>query len=472
MLKSNKDIYDVIIIGAGMSGLVCGCYLAKAGMKVLICEQHYKPGGYCTSFKRQGFTFDAAAHSFGGYRKDGIVRKVFTELGIDKRLRIKRYNPSDIIITPDHKISFWSDLDKTIRDFQKDFPDESDGITNFFYFLINPDPTYSIRIRNWTFKHLLDQYFADEKLKAILSFPLFGNGGLPPSLMSAFTGTQIFAEFLLDGGYYPEGGMQALPDALAARFTEFGGELRLSCLVKRIRVKDNKITGVNLEGDRYIPSKYVISNCDTRQTFIKLLRGKIVDGKFLSKINNMTPSFSMFILYLGVDKSINKLPKAGINIWLLPHYNLDDIYLSARKGDVEYIVMIRVLPDDKSILAFANTSFKNKNYWNANKEEHIESFISKLEKYAIPELSKHVIYKDAATPYTLHRYTLNYKGAAYGWASIPSQFGDPDLKKPSFIQNLYFSSQWTTLGPGIAGVTYTGYTTAKLIIRRNAKEKS
>ncbi len=27
-----------------LKGLVCGCYLAKAGMKVLICEQHYKPG--------------------------------------------------------------------------------------------------------------------------------------------------------------------------------------------------------------------------------------------------------------------------------------------------------------------------------------------------------------------------------------------------------------------------------------------
>src|SRR5512135_1611837 len=96
MQKSSDTMYDAIIIGAGISGLVCGCYLAKAGMKVLIAEQHFKPGGYCTSFKRKGYTFDAAAHSFGGYRKDGIVRKVFSELGIDKRIKIKRYDPSDI----------------------------------------------------------------------------------------------------------------------------------------------------------------------------------------------------------------------------------------------------------------------------------------------------------------------------------------------------------------------------------------
>ena len=58
-------------------------YLAKAGMKVLLIEQHDKPGGYCTSFKRRGFTFDAAAHSFGSYREGGNFRKIIHELGVD-----------------------------------------------------------------------------------------------------------------------------------------------------------------------------------------------------------------------------------------------------------------------------------------------------------------------------------------------------------------------------------------------------
>jgi len=45
-----KDKYDAVIIGAGISGLVCGCYLAKAGMNVLIVERNAQPGGYCISF--------------------------------------------------------------------------------------------------------------------------------------------------------------------------------------------------------------------------------------------------------------------------------------------------------------------------------------------------------------------------------------------------------------------------------------
>ena len=83
MSRANQPAYDAIIIGSGISGLVCGNYLAKAGMKVLIAEQHHKPGGYCTSFMRRGFIFDAAAHSFGGYRENGILWKdgnqTFTE---------------------------------------------------------------------------------------------------------------------------------------------------------------------------------------------------------------------------------------------------------------------------------------------------------------------------------------------------------------------------------------------------------
>ena len=46
MTKEPKsDRYDVVIIGAGIGGLICGCYLAKANLKILILEQHYKPGG-------------------------------------------------------------------------------------------------------------------------------------------------------------------------------------------------------------------------------------------------------------------------------------------------------------------------------------------------------------------------------------------------------------------------------------------
>ncbi|PYI43723.1 MAG: hypothetical protein DMF12_02615, partial [Verrucomicrobia bacterium] len=38
-------IYDAIVIGAGHNGLTCACYLAKAGLKVLVLKQYHTVGG-------------------------------------------------------------------------------------------------------------------------------------------------------------------------------------------------------------------------------------------------------------------------------------------------------------------------------------------------------------------------------------------------------------------------------------------
>ena len=82
----NQFEYDVIIIGAGISGLVCGCYLAKSGLKILIIEKNPKVGGYCVSFVKNGYYFDACAHSLGSCRKNGNLDKMISELGLSSRL--------------------------------------------------------------------------------------------------------------------------------------------------------------------------------------------------------------------------------------------------------------------------------------------------------------------------------------------------------------------------------------------------
>ncbi len=465
----HRNEYDAIIIGAGISGLVCGCYLAKAGMEVLIIEQHYKPGGYCTSFTRNGFTFDAAAHSFGGYRDGGNMHRILKELDLCARLKIKKYDPSDIIISPDYEISFWADADLTIQELQRAFPLESKGIRDFIYFLLHHRPGDFAALRKKTFKNLIDQYFKNEKLKSILSFPILGNGDLPPSSISAFVGAKIFTEFLLDGGYYPEGGMQVIPNLLAERFKECGGKLLLSSRVDRIETNRNIVTGVFINKNIFIPSKYVISNCDARQGFLRLLGQNMLSKEFLTKLNNMEPSLSVFVVYLGLDTYFKTLPNPGSNIWFLPNYDLEDLHLKAKKVRAntfpEYC-MVRVSPNRKTILAFVNAPFKDKGFWGRYKNFFLDKYIKWIEDNAIPNLSNHIIFKEAATPYTMYRYTLNYKGAAYGWAGMPTQFADPDFKKPSFIKGLYLTGHWTTYAQGIPGVAYLGYDTAMNVLSK------
>jgi phytoene dehydrogenase-like protein len=470
MMTKTGNTYDVVIIGAGIGGLVCGCYLAKAGMKVLVVEQHYKPGGYCTSFKRKGFLFDAAAHSFGSFRKNGNMYNVLKDLDLVKRINIKRYTPSDIIMAPDYTIAFRSDLDKTVRGFQDAFPDEAEMLKDFFSYQVSARPIDFVTLRKKTFKDLLDQYFHDDKLKAMLSVPIFGNGALPPSLISAFTGSKIFSEFLLDGGYYPEDGMQALPDLLTSRLKELGSAVWLSSPVKKIVVKNNRVSGVMLGEKGFLPSKYVVSNCDARQTFLTLLGRRVVKTNIIDTVNSMIPSLSTFIIYLGIDKALKSCLKPGTNVWFMPHYDLEGGYLAAKQGAFDRIgYMIRLSPDKRTILAFVNAPFKTGSYWSRNKKSMLESFIKRIEKHLVPELSKHIVYADAATPHTLYRYTLNYQGAAYGWASTPSQLFTPELRQITPVQGLYLTGHWTTQTQGIPGVAYLGYDTAKFILR---KEKS
>ena len=54
-----QDKYDVIVVGAGIGGITAGALLANKGLSVLVIEQHYLPGGVCSTVKRKGVAMDA-----------------------------------------------------------------------------------------------------------------------------------------------------------------------------------------------------------------------------------------------------------------------------------------------------------------------------------------------------------------------------------------------------------------------------
>ncbi len=466
---SKKYDYDVVIIGAGISGLVAGCYLAKAGMKTLIVEKNAQAGGYCTSFKRRGYHFDACVHSLGSFREGGNINAILKELELEDALDVKRHDPSDIIVTPDFKLHFWNDLKRTTEEFQQCFPDESSNIAKFFDFITSCEGKSFISLRSITFQTLLDRYFKDERLKAVLALPVLGNAGTSAEEISAVTSVLIYKEFMFDGGYYPGDSIQTFPDMFVDCFKKSGGEIYFSSLVKEVKLDGRKVEGVDIEKKGFFTAKHVISNADATYTFLNLIGKDSIDRKMNQQLETMIPSLSMFILYLGLSDNFrtqSDMP-ANTNIWYLPFYDVNKMYRSAVDGNVDNLdwFLARASSDKKSMLMLVNAPFKDKVYWKNNKERLIDLFINKVEK-VVPNLSSYIAYKDAATPNTLYKWTLNYKGAAYGWAGMPSQMAVTGFTQRTCIENMYLTGHWTTLVQGVAGVAYIGRDISKKILSR------
>lgn len=71
---------SIIIIGGGIAGLSAGCYGQMNGFRTRIFEMHKKPGGHCTSWKRQGYVVDGCIHWLVGSRPGSGFHRIWEDL--------------------------------------------------------------------------------------------------------------------------------------------------------------------------------------------------------------------------------------------------------------------------------------------------------------------------------------------------------------------------------------------------------
>lgn len=476
-----KDKYDVVIVGAGIGGLVCGCYLAKAGLSVLMVEQHSKPGGYCTSFKRKGYTFDATTHYIGSFRENGILRNIYDDLELCSKIEIIRFDPSDVVICPDYKIHIRSDFNKTIIELQETFKQEAGNIAAFFKFINNSDLlTLYAKLRRKTFRELLDEYFIDHHIKSVLGVFL-GNIGVPPSRASALSSVILFKEFVMDGGYYPRGGMQKFSDAFADRFKELGGEIIFSKKVEKIVVEDQSVKGAVIGNDIFVKSNIVVSNGDASHTFCRLIGKEHLPADFVNKMNNLEISPSAFIVYLGINKNYSQILKDRCSWWCYLNRDFDaeklfsDLDRKDRPYSDDFIFCVfpsshdnSLAPADSEVMYIViPAKMSNSFNWNEKKYDLAEVLTKKAEKFIIG-LSEFVSVREIATPLTMRNYTLNTSGASYGWSSTVPQIDMSIMPSEGYIKGLYLAGHWTTQGTGQGGistVSLSGKRSAENIIK-------
>jgi all-trans-retinol 13,14-reductase len=126
--------FDVIIIGTGMGGLVCGNILAKEGYSVCMVEKNKQLGGCLQIYVRNKVIFDSGVHYIGALDKGQNLYQIFKWLGLMDKLKLEKMDPAfdRILLEDDDKeYRIMQGYDAFEKEMITEFPDETKGIQKF-----------------------------------------------------------------------------------------------------------------------------------------------------------------------------------------------------------------------------------------------------------------------------------------------------------------------------------------------------
>jgi len=498
--RSADTDYDVIIIGAGLGGLSCGAAFARQGFKPLVIEQHDKPGGYATAFRRPGgFLFDVSLHSTTVGERNGIYNLIqgFPEITDVEFLMHPTLLRS---VFPEHDFTITQrNPEAYIQQLSRVFPDEKDGIAGLFDDMkglsadigrlssargqvdmsrFPADFPFLFKLNQKTWGEMVDARITNQKLKAIVSAQ-WGYYGLPPSKLSCFYYAMPFMGYLTHGGFYPKGRSQTISNALSTYITQHGGTVLLKTKVRKIVVKDRTATGVVTNKGKTYTARAVVSNANPFDTFHTMMDKKELLTDYEAQWQKYSVSLSCFQVFLGLKEDlVRKHGIADSEIFIETSYDLEESYRGAVAADVEHggvgVTLYDAINPDYSpkgkntinlltLQGYGPWETFEKDYFAGRKSEYnrakkkmAEVLIQKAEKSILPGLSKAIEVCEIGTPLTNLRYTGNYRGAIYGWDQTVTNSGSNRVGHSTPVKNLYLAGAWSKPGHGYGAVIPSG----------------
>ncbi len=515
-----KPHYDVTVIGAGVGGLTAAALLSKAGLSVCVLEMADHSGGYLAGFRRKHFLFDTAIHWLNQCAPGGMVHKIFDILGSDhptavpqKRIRRFKGDNFDYLLTnnPDEF------RDRLISE----YPEDKEGIIRFFKAakrigrsFVNFSSFFRTEETMGFFEKMANKRHL---LKFALPFIPFisydGEEGIKKGLKKYFKNPKIHDIFSSDSSllsclvpigwaYYgdfqspPKGGGQAIPHWLEHVVKYYKNDIYYKCRVKQILLDGKTAKGVKFEcrGKEYeVNSKYVIPTCDIETLYERMLPQDMVPEKMKEKLRAAEIYSSSVTLSIALDCPTEDL---GLEEEAI-HLGSEAIPRSEHmSGDPERTELIILPPSlrDKSlapegmgtlvIFMPAYMSYKDNwhtevgkdgNYvrneaYNKLKHEIAEVLIRRVEERLVPDLRKHILFYDVATPVTHHRYTGNKNGTMMGAKPGRANMQNKIAHYRTPVKNMILGGHWAELGGGVPIAVKAGSNAALLILQQENKE--
>jgi len=475
--KNKHDDYDVIVVGAGMGGLTSAALLSQHGYKVLVAEQQEQIGGFCTSFERNGFTFNVGVADVSGLGEcGGATTYLLNKLDL-KRDDLFIKNKRRFLI--DGHIFTFSEKNELIEQLIHSFPREKKKIKKFF---INADAAmhelndaylryqgvsltqemlidvlgykglinYSIshphivKLSTKTYKQYIDHYFKNESLKNIFNILLVYLGTQPEST-PAIHGLGACISYLMYGGYFPKNGASSFAKALQNVIEKNGGVIKTECVVNELCVEDNAICGVRC-GEKIYKSSIVVANANARTVLLKMLPKDVLPESYCEQLKAIKMSPSLSVVHLGVDIDFSQFPS------LINDIDNDCHILLNSAADAA------TAPEGKGSLSIYAYAYSDKipspgtAKYAEYKKECLENALKKAEKI-IPSIREKILEVDIETPHSFERYTGMPNGSIY---SFDNSIGSmrPYFRTP--VKGLYLASASTLYGGGVEAVIMSG----------------
>lgn len=422
-------MYDVIIIGAGMSGLAAGIRLAHYEKRVCILERHTTIGGLNSFYRLRGRNYDVGLHAVTNYTpkgaKKGPLSRILRQLRFSWDDFALKQQVGSSIAFPSARLDFTNDLEVLRGEVNRAFPREVDNFDRLVAAIPEFD-SLALETADASAREFVAGIIGDPLLVEMIFCPLMYYGSARENDMDLAQFFIMFRSIFLEGFARPPEGIRPILKQLTRRFKELGGELKLRSGVKRIVHDDDglggrRAIGVELDDGTQLEARQILSSAGFVETMRLCDRPEPAAGGAtgrLSFIETMS-ALDRSPRDVGCDKTIIFFSTDDKFHWQRPRELVD-----VRSG-------VLCVPDnfqfDEAATGSAGenlvrmTALADFDGWNRlsrddyqREKERWFAELGDVSRRFLPDIRPFTVETDMFTPTTVVRYTGHDGGAIYG----------------------------------------------------------
>jgi len=413
--------YDVLIIGAGMSGLAAGIRLAYYDKKVCILEKHARVGGLNSFYTLGGHKFDVGLHAMTNYVPKGVKSAPLPKLVRQLKLKFEDFDLCQqyvsVIKFPQRALKFNNEFEFFIQEITENFPAQADNFQKLIKTIFEYDEL-NLNASPVSARQVVNSLISDPLLIEMIFCPLMYYGNAQENDMEFGQFVIMFKSIFCEGFARPRAGVRQILNALVKKYKAYGGELRLKCRAQNIKAANGKAESIELENGEVMTADKIISSAGYVETMSLLSDHN--PSEFQDDVGRL--SFIEFILVL--DKQPAEI---GYDTTITFYNNSDKFRYQKPQGLVDISSGVICCPNN---FQFENplpegmiriTNMANFDLWDKlSKEEYksqksacLKSTLKEVVKL-VPDFRDSIVFTDIFTPKTIHKFTGHLNGAVYG----------------------------------------------------------